>query len=355
VRRRRKERQEAMCIRKRTLVACGVAVVSLALLAGVLGMPDTARPAAAQVDWCQKVQQVTDALNRREIDLVLENYADDMVVVAAPLCAPCVGKDGYRNHLEYAVALDTQMTVTSCQVSGSTIAVTYEMRARDVREAGVDRVIISDAYELEGDKVVSASTVGVDMADPQTAQYITWVAVHGGFATFAMGPGRDADQSPGLASLELSPDFSEVSLGIARGPRGVPQPVNIHEGTCADLGPVAFALKDIADGRSQTLLDGVPGSDLQTGNFAIAVQKSHDEPDVYVACGDIPAAAAQVPPAEAPAVAPAPAAELPSAGSGGLLGEEGSSLPTWWYALPAGGILLIMAGLAGQWRVRRRR
>jgi ketosteroid isomerase-like protein len=349
-----------MCIRKRTLAAWGVAVVSLALLAGVLGMPKTARPAAAQVDWCQKVQQVTDALNRREIDLVLENYADDMVVVAAPLCAPCVGKDGYRNHLEYAIALDTQMTVTSCQVSGNTIAVTYEMRARDVREAGVDRVIISDAYDVEGDKVVSARTVGVDMADPQTAQYITWVAVHGGFATFAMGPGRDADQSPGLASLELYPDLSEVSLGIAPGPTGVPQPVNIHEGTCADLGPVAFALKDLAGGqRSQTLLDGVPGSDLQTGNLAIAVQKSRYEPDVYVACADIPAA---VPPAasapateQAPAIAPAPAAKLPSAGTGGLLGEEGSSLPTWWYALPAGGTLLIMGGLAGQWRARRRR
>jgi hypothetical protein len=54
------------------------------------------------------------------------------------------------------------------------------------------------------------------------------------------------------------------------------------------------------------------------------------------------------------AEAPAPAA-LPAAGSGGLLGEEGSSLPTWWYALPAGGTLLIMGGLAGLWRARSRR
>jgi ketosteroid isomerase-like protein len=342
-----------MCIRKRTLVAWGMVVVSLVLLAGVLGMPKTTKPAAAQVDWCQKVQQVNDAFNRGEIDLVLESFADDMVVVAAPLCAPCVGKDAFRNHVEYQVALDTQLTITSCEVSGSTIAVTYEMRARDVREAGVDRIIMFDAYEMEGDTVVSARSVGVDMEDPQTAQYVTWIVVHG--VTLAMGPGRDADQSPGLASLELYPDFSEVSLGIAPGPTGVPQPANIHEGTCADLGPVAFALKDLAGGqRSQTLLDGVPGSDLQTGNLAIAVQKSHEEPDVYVACADIPAAAAAVPPAEAPAVAPAPAAELPSAGSGGLLGEEGSSLPTWWYALAAGGTLLIMGGLAGQWRARRR-
>jgi hypothetical protein len=52
--------------------------------------------------------------------------------------------------------------------------------------------------------------------------------------------------------------------------------------------------------------------------------------------------------------APVPAA-LPATGSGGLLSQESTSLPTWWYALAAGGTLLIMGGLAGQWRARRRR
>ena len=351
-----------MCIRKRTLVAWGVAVLSLALLVGVLGMPKTTRPAAAQVDWCEKLQQWYDATNRGEINL--EDFADDMVFTASPLCSPqeCVGKDAYRNYGEYVLALDGQLTITSCQISGNTIAVTEELRSRHTRAAGVDRIIIFEAYEMEGDTVLSVRTVGVDLNDPQTAQWLRWATGGGPGPTFAMGPGRDADQSPGTAMLELYPDFSAVDVRIAPGPTGVPQPVNIHEGTCADLGPVAFALKDMAGGVSFTVLDGVPGSDLQAGNLAIAVQKSHEEPDVYVACADIPAAAAEVPPAvpapateEAPAIAPAPAAELPSAGSGGLLGEEGSSLPTWWYALAAGGTLLIMGGLAGQWRARRRR
>jgi hypothetical protein len=354
VRRRRKERRQAMGIRKRTLVAWGMAVVSLALLAGVLGMPNTTRPAAGQVDPCEALQQAIDAFNRGEIDL--KHNADDMVFVGGPVCSTqeCVGKEAYRNYLEYLAALDTQLTITSCQVSGNTAEVKYEMRGRDVREAGVDRIIVSSSLEFEGDTVLSDRAVAADLTDPQTAQYFSseFATVH---LIFAMGPGRDADQSPGGVVVHRYPDFSSVSVRIAPGPTGVPQPVNIHEGTCADLGPVAFALKDMAGGVSFTVLDGVPGSDLQKGNLAIAVQKSHDEPDVYVACADIPAAAAAVPPAEAPAVAPAPAAELPSAGSGGLLGEEGSSLPTWWYALPAGGILLIMAGLAGQWRVRRRR
>jgi hypothetical protein len=351
-----------MGIRKRTLVAWGMAVVSLALLAGVLGMPNTTRPAAAQDEWCAKFHQEIDALNNRG-EINLEDYADDMVFTVAPLCVPCVGKDAYRNYLEYLVALDAQFTVTSCEISGKTMAVTEELRSRHTREAGVDRIIVFGAFDMEGDKVVSYRAVGVDMKDPQTAQYLRWGLAGGQGPSFAMGPGRDADQSPGQAALELYPDLSAVGLRIAPGPTGVPQPVNIHEGTCADLGPVAFALKDMAGGVSFTALKDVPGSHLQTGNLAIAVQRSHDEPDVYVACGDIPVApAAAVPPAvpapateQAPATAPAPAAELPSAGSGGLLGEEGSSLPTWCYALAAGGTLLIMGGLAGQWRARRRR
>jgi 3-oxoadipate enol-lactonase len=50
---------------------------------------------------------------------------------------------------------------------------------------------------------------------------------------------------------------------------------------------------------------------------------------------------------------PAPVA-LPAAGSGGLLGDEGSGLPTWWYALVGGGILLFLCGLAGARMIWRR-
>jgi hypothetical protein len=109
------------------------------------------------------------------------------------------------------------------------------------------------------------------------------------------------------------------------------------------------------------VLEGVPASDLQTGNYAVAVQKSEDEPDVYVACGDIPAAAVEVSPVEpaplaeeAPPVTSAPVA-LPSAGSGGLLGEKGSGLPTWWYGLIGAGVLLFTCGAAVAWRVGRQR
>jgi hypothetical protein len=344
---------------KRTLMLCGL--IAVALLASPMGLPNTARPAAAQVDRCEENQKWVDDFNRGEIDL--DAYADEVAFVYMPPCSPeeCVGKDAYRNFLEYSVAVDTQLTMTSCEVSGNTIAATYEMRDKRVQAAGVDRIIFSATMELEGDTILSDRAAGVDMEDPQTAQFMMWL-LGAALLTFEMGPGRDADQSPGAVAVERYPDFSTVGVRIAPGPAGVPQPVNIHKGTCANLGSVAFALKDMAGGVSYTVLDGVPGSDLQTGNYAVAVQQSHDEPDVYVACGDIPAAAAEASPAEpapaaeeAPAVAPAPAAALPAAGSGGLLTEQGSGVPVWWYALAGGGALLLAVCLVGARIALRRR
>jgi ketosteroid isomerase-like protein len=343
------------------LMLCGL--VAVGLLASSLGLRDAARPAAAQTDWCAKLQQEADALNRGEIDLVLEDYADDVLFKATPICddVECAGKDAYRNYLEYLVDVHSQMTIASCEVSGNTVTVAYEFVMDTVRAAGVERIVSSVAYEFEGDTLSSSRQVGFDFTDPQTLQYVQYAAARPR-PTFDMGPGRDADQSPGNVEMYEYPDFVGVFIKITPGPSGVPQPVNIHEGACANLGAVAFALRDVDGGVSHTILRGATLSDLQTGNLAIAVQKSQEEPDVYVACADIPAAAPEVPPAvpapatdEAPAIAPAPAAELPSAGSGGLLGGEGSSLPTWWYALAAGGALLLAAGLARVAMTRYRR
>jgi len=339
-----------MCTRKRILVAWGMAVVSLALLVGVLGMPTTARPAEAQVDWCEEIQQETDGLNRGEIDL--EDYADDMVFQAMPICAEveCVGKDAYRNYLEHYVDQNRQLTITSCEVSGNTVTTTGEMAYDATRAAGVDRIIGGITFEFQGDKIVAVRNLPADMTDPQTAQFVQYYLARPKPA-FEMGPGRDADQSPGMAKMHGYPAFVQVFVRIVPGPAGVPQPIHIHKGTCANLGPVAFALRDVDGGVSHTILRGATLSDLQTGNYAIAVQQSQVKPGVYVACGDIPAAAPEAPPVEpapAPAVVIAPAP--PTTGSGGTLGEEGSGVAAWWYALAAGGALL--AG--GALYVRRR-
>lgn len=332
-----------MTIRKRTLIGRGIAVAAV-LLVGAWWLGDAPGPASAQLDWCEKLQQEIDALNRGEIDL--ENYADDMVFEAAPICdeVECVGKDAFRNYLEHYVDLNRQVTITSCEVSGNTMAITSEVAYDATRAAGVDRIIGWATYEVQDDKVVAFRSVGVDLTDPQTAQFVQYWAARPK-PTFEMGAGRDADQSPGMAEIHEYPDFVSVFVRIAPGPSGVPQPIHIHEGTCANLGPVAFALRDVDRGVSHTILRGASLSDLQTGNHAIAVQRSEDEADVFVACGDIPALAAAEEPT--PVVAPV-------TGSGGFLGDEGGGLTTWWYALAAVGALLAIGGLAALRMVRSR-
>jgi pimeloyl-ACP methyl ester carboxylesterase len=328
---RRRCMMRTLCVVQ--LLVLGTAITVASLLAGVWGGGDTARPAEARVDWCEKLQQYTDAFNRGEVDL--NDFADDMVFEAMPICdeVECVGKDAFRNYLESYVDQNARFTITGCEVSGNTMTTPLEIGYDVTRAAGVDRIIGGSTYEIEGDKIVAVRNLPTDMTDPQTAQFVRyWLA--GPRPTLSMGPGRDADQSPGMAEMPGYPGFVQVFVRIVPGPAGVPQPIHIHEGTCANLGAVAFALRNVDGGVSHTILRGTTLSDLQTGKFAIAVQKSEQKPDVYVACGDIPAAAAEVPPAEP---APVPVAT-------GFADANGARL--YYEVYGEGEPLLLIPGLA---------
>ncbi|MFW6075936.1 MAG: hypothetical protein ACOC9Y_10095 [Chloroflexota bacterium] len=66
-------------------------------------------------------------------------------------------------------------------------------------------------------------------------------------------------------------------------------PVHIHEGTCDDLGDVAYPLNNIEDGSSETTIE-VDLADLRTGAFAINAHESEENISNFIACADIPAA-----------------------------------------------------------------
>ena len=93
----------------------------------------------------------------------------------------------------------------------------------------------------------------------------------------------------GTAMLRsTSGDTTLVTLRVTEWPRD-PQPVKIHNGTCENLGDVAYRLKDINFGDSETPNVKVKLDDLRTGNFAINIQDSLTNTDTYTACGNIPA------------------------------------------------------------------
>lgn len=112
--------------------------------------------------------------------------------------------------------------------------------------------------------------------------------------TVTLNAQNDSGES-GTATLTAMGDQTRVVLNLTGAPAG-PQPAHIHEGTCVNLNPApAYPLTNVENGQSETIVPASLAS-LMNGNFAINVHRSPEEVQVYVSCGDIPAAA-QVAPA----------------------------------------------------------
>jgi len=154
-----------------------------------------------------------------------------------------------------------------------------------------------------------------------------------------LGPGRDGSQ-PGSAALISRDGQTEVVVAIVPGEPGVAQPAHVHDGACPEVGPVAFALTDIVDGRSTTLID-TPLEQVVSGNRAINVHRSQQEIQAYVACGAISTAQ------ETPTGAATPGA--PPSGNAGLRGESGDA----GTALLLAALLALALAGGALWLVRR--
>ena len=66
----------------------------------------------------------------------------------------------------------------------------------------------------------------------------------------------------------------------------VPRPAHIHEGSCDELGAIAFPLDNVEGGNSSTAVD-VSLQELEDGDYAINVHESEEAIETYVACTDI--------------------------------------------------------------------
>lgn len=81
---------------------------------------------------------------------------------------------------------------------------------------------------------------------------------------------------------------ADVKVAIAlKGAPATAQPAHIHDGTCADLKGVAYALSNVVDGKSTTTVKGVTIDKLLAGKYAINVHESAANLGKYVACGGI--------------------------------------------------------------------
>ena len=91
----------------------------------------------------------------------------------------------------------------------------------------------------------------------------------------------------GTATLTQMGADVQVVIALKGAPATTPQPVHIHEGTCANLKGVAYALTNVVDGKSTSTVSGVTIDQLVGGTYAINVHESASNLGKYVACGNV--------------------------------------------------------------------
>jgi hypothetical protein len=115
-------------------------------------------------------------------------------------------------------------------------------------------------------------------------------------ATVQLSEQTGSGQS-GTATLTPVGDNQTMVAVELSSPPDHPQPAHIHDGSCEELGGVAYGLNDLDGGTSETTVD-VSLDDLLAGEYAINAHESEEAIEISVACGPIngtPAASADAP------------------------------------------------------------
>lgn len=129
--------------------------------------------------------------------------------------------------------------------------------------------------------------------------------------TVKLDPLNNSGESGTAVLTDVGNGQLKVDVTITGEPADGSHLMHIHTGQCGPtLGPVVFPLTNVVNGASTTTITATLAA-LMDGNHAINVHLSKAQPDAahYVACGNIPSAAAA-----APAATPAAPATAPSTG-----------------------------------------
>lgn len=226
----------------------------------------------------------------------------------------------------------------------------------------LDFILPLNAIRFEGDLVVASltSVVRVSAADPDLRETLAegldtpaglaatdddlWVSEWGaGRVLQIVADGEALSEPVPVATGLSSPE------GLAVTPGGSLLVVEAGAGCLSRIDPATGEVSTIAEGL-QLGAEGTPGFPGIWGFNGVAVGPSGT---IYVT-GDTGSVLYRIEALEeAPVITPP--RSLPATGSGGALADEGSGVPSWWYALAAGGALLAAGGLAGLAKARSRR
>jgi len=100
---------------------------------------------------------------------------------------------------------------------------------------------------------------------------------------------NNSNQSGRATLTDVDGKKTKVVVEIGGGPAGTTQPAHIHTGACPNPGAVIYPLKNVVNGRSESMLDVSLLTLKEKLPLAVNVHKSAAEAKVYISCGDLPA------------------------------------------------------------------
>ena len=107
-----------------------------------------------------------------------------------------------------------------------------------------------------------------------------------GTLTIALHAENGSGES-GTATLTQMGNDLKVVIALKGAPATTPQPAHIHDGTCANIKGIAYALHNVVNGSSTTTVMNANLGKLLAGAYAINVHESAANLGKYVACGNI--------------------------------------------------------------------
>lgn len=91
----------------------------------------------------------------------------------------------------------------------------------------------------------------------------------------------------GTATLLEGNGTVTITINVSGAPENVSQPAHIHNGSCPDVGAVKYALNNIINGSSTTIINATFNQLESELPLAINIHQSVENSSIYVSCGDI--------------------------------------------------------------------
>lgn len=305
-------------------------VFALSIIAIGAGVAQPA-PGYAQSSPEEVVRAVGDALAAGDIEGALALYADGAAVTdRGTISTAWVGRPALRSLFELTAGISTSFANVTSTTTGNTVVDEGEWSDDISAAAGVSRYLTHLESTVEDGKIVR-SDLTYDASDPQTAQYLAFIA---SLPPWSHGAGAVTLQaSGGTVVVSQTGDVSMVEVRIAEG-----EAVLLRQGACGGDGPIVSELATLASGASTTFVS-VPMATLFAGGVNVEVHETGASSPV-TACVALQSA---------PATAPSATAAPPSAGTGLAASSESTS------PLLAAGAVLIAASIGlGAVAFRRR-